>query len=109
IMTTDRVAKEAAAECVIGGKKVRIGAIAKGAGMIHPQMALAGKHATMLCFVTTDAKIAPRALRAALASSVEMTFNQITIDGDMSTNDMVLVLANGKAENAAIQTGSKGY
>ena len=79
ILTTDRTTKEVAAEIVVGGKKVRIGAIAKGAGMIHPQMG----HATMLCFVTTDAAVAPSALRSALDEAVGQSFNMITIDGDM--------------------------
>jgi len=106
IMTTDSMLKEAATEFMVGGKRVRIGAIAKGAGMIHPEMALA-PHATMLCFVTTDASIAPRALRAALDSATQESFNMITIDGDMSTNDMVLVLANGMAQNKTIAKSSK--
>jgi len=105
ILTTDRTTKEVAAEILIGGKKVRIGAIAKGAGMIHPQMG----HATMLCFVTTDAAVAPAALRAALDEAVGQSFNMITIDGDMSTNDMVLVLANGMAGNKTIAKGSKEF
>src|SRR3989344_1045904 len=105
ILTTDRTTKEVAAEILIGGKKVRIGAIAKGAGMIHPQMG----HATMLCFVTTDAAVAPAALRAALDEAVGQSFNMITIDGDMSTTDMVLVLANGMAGNKTIAKGSKEF
>ena len=105
ILTTDRTIKEVAAEIVIGGKKVRIGAIAKGAGMIHPQMG----HATMLCFVTTDAAVAPKALRAALDEAVGQSFNMITIDGDMSTNDMVLLLGNGMAGNKTITKGSKEF
>lgn len=106
IMTTDSTMKEVAAEFMIGKKRVRIGAIAKGAGMIHPQMSLA-PHATMLCFVTTDASIAPGALRAALDAATQKSFNMITIDGDMSTNDMVLVLANGMAHNKTIAENSK--
>ncbi len=101
ILTTDRLSKEIAVEIRIGRRRVRIGAIAKGAGMIHPQMA-PPKHATMLCFVTTDAAITPAALRDALDRAVQKTFNTITIDGDMSTNDMVLVLANGMAQNRRI-------
>lgn len=117
IMTTDSMLKEIAAELTIGGKRIRIGAIAKGAGMIHPQMALAPsssalgyggtRHATMLCFVTTDASIVPSALRAVLDSATQKSFNMITIDGDMSTNDMVLVLANGMAGNKIIAQNSK--
>ncbi len=113
ILTTDRMNKEIAVELKIGRKRVRVGAIAKGAGMIHPQMALvtprlatkasAGlRHATMLCFVTTDALITPSALRDALDRAVQKTFNTITIDGDMSTNDMALILANGMAQNKRI-------
>ncbi|MEK7479709.1 MAG: bifunctional glutamate N-acetyltransferase/amino-acid acetyltransferase ArgJ [Patescibacteria group bacterium] len=115
ILTTDHTVKEVAAEVMIGKTKIKIGAIAKGAGMIHPQMALSSsakgfggtKHATMLCFVTTDASIALPALRTALDEATQNTFNMITIDGDMSTNDMVLVLANGMAGNKKIIGGSK--
>lgn len=101
IMTTDHVSKEAAIECVIGGAKVCIGAIAKGGGMIHPQMA------TMLCFVSTDVSITQSALKHSLGAAVEKTFNMITVDGDMSTNDMVLILANGLATNKRITKSSK--
>ncbi len=107
ILTTDTVAKEAAVECVIDGKKITIGAIAKGGGMIHPAMAL--PHATMLCFASTDADIAPDALRAALNRATQQTFNMITVDGDMSTNDMALVFANGLAKNATIENNSKEF
>lgn len=93
IMTTDTVPKQIAVEFLIKGKTVRIGAIAKGSGMIHPNMA------TMLAFVTTDAAIAPHALQAVVSRSVERTYNRITVDGDTSTNDMVVVLANGLAGN----------
>ena len=110
ILTTDRLNKEMAVEFLIGKRKVRIGAIAKGAGMIHPQMTVHGpKHATMLCFATTDAAIAPTALRAALEKTINKTFNTITIDGDMSTNDMVLLLANGMAQNRKITEGTKEF
>ena len=116
ILTTDRLNKEMAMEFLIGKRRVRIGAIAKGAGMIHPQMTVlgpkpssAGRHATMLCFATTDAVIAPTALRAALEKSITKTFNTITIDGDMSTNDMVLVLANGMAQNKKIIESTKEF
>lgn len=110
ILTTDRMAKEMAVEFRIEGKRVRVGAIAKGAGMIHPEMVLhAPKHATMLCFVTTDAVIAPSALRGALDRAVQKTFNTITIDGDMSTNDMVLILANGAATNKKIVEKTKEF
>ncbi len=115
ILTTDRMVKEVAAELLIGKRRVRLGAIAKGAGMIQPNMTLqpsksaAGKHATMLCFVTTDAVITPTALRDALDKAVAKTFNTITIDGDMSTNDMALVLANGMAQNKKIAEKTKEF
>jgi glutamate N-acetyltransferase / amino-acid N-acetyltransferase len=110
ILTTDRMPKEVAMEFLVGRRKVRAGAIAKGAGMIHPEMELhAPKHATMLCYVTTDAVIAPSALRAALDRAVQKTFNTITIDGDMSTNDMVVVLANGMAQNKKIVEKTKEF
>ena len=125
ILTTDRMIKQGAAEFLVGKRKVRIAAMAKGAGMIHPQMVLpatkasAGlrpakktsglRHATMLCFVTTDAVIAPSALRNALQKAVDRSFNMITIDGDMSTNDMVLVLANGMAQNKKIVETTKEF
>ena len=110
ILTTDRMNKEMAVEFQVGRRRVRIGAIAKGAGMIHPDMTLyTPKHATMLCFVSTDAVITPAALREALAKAVEKTFNTITIDGDMSTNDMVVVLANGMAQNKKIVEKTKDF
>ena len=96
IMTTDTVAKEAAVEFTAGGKTCRIGGIAKGSGMIHPNMA------TMLVFITTDAAISPAMLQKALSGDIQNTFNMISIDGDTSTNDMVTVLANGMAGNAEI-------
>lgn len=96
IMTTDKVPKELAIELEIKGRPVRIGAIAKGSGMIHPNMA------TMLAFVTTDAAIEPAALQAVLRRSVERTYNRISVDGDTSTNDMVVVLANGLAGHAPL-------
>lgn len=100
ILTSDTRAKEAAVTFNLGGKKATIGACAKGAGMICPSMA------TMLCFVTTDAAIGKSELQRAVQISVEQSFNRITIDGDMSTNDTVLVLANGAAGNTAIKAGS---
>ncbi len=103
IITTDTYSKSCATEIEIGGKKVRFGAIAKGSGMIQPDMA------TMLCFITTDAAIEQPLLQAALSEIVEVTFNMISIDGDMSTNDMVVVLANGAAGNAAITSKGKDY
>ena len=97
IMTTDTVKKETAVACTIGGKPVKIGAIAKGSGMIHPNMG------TMLCFVTTDCAITPDLLSEALHEVVLRTFNRVTVDGDTSTNDMCVVLANGMAGNAQIE------
>jgi glutamate N-acetyltransferase/amino-acid N-acetyltransferase len=107
IMTSDTRAKQIAVEFVLGGKKVRIGGMCKGAGMIQPGMSTTGKrpaalHATMLAFITTDAAIEPKALQAALGQAVAHSFNRITVDGDMSTNDTVLVLANGLAGNPPI-------
>ena len=93
IMTTDTVPKAAAAKLIINGKTVTIGAMTKGAGMINP--GLAGLHATMLCFITTDADIETPVLAAMLEENAENSFNRITVDGDMSTNDTVLLFANG--------------
>ncbi len=114
ILTTDRMIKEVAVEFWVGRRKVRVGAVAKGAGMIHPEMSLpkpstAGRHATMLCFTTTDAVITHGALRVALDRAVRKTFNAITVDGDMSTNDMALVLANGMAQNKRIVEKTKEF
>jgi len=100
IRTTDLRTKAAFREIDIGGKAVKFAAIAKGSGMIHPQMA------TMLCFITTDATVAPAVLQAALTEAVEDTFNTITVDGDMSTNDMVIALANGRAGAPEIERDS---
>lgn len=94
IMTTDTTAKHAAATLEVDGQTVTVSAIAKGAGMIQPDMA------TMLGFVMTDAKVAPAALQAALLHAVNESFNRITVDGDRSTNDTVLCFANGEAGNA---------
>ncbi|MCL2213971.1 MAG: bifunctional glutamate N-acetyltransferase/amino-acid acetyltransferase ArgJ [Treponema sp.] len=93
IMTTDTRKKDIAVEVEIDGKIVRIGAMAKGSGMIHPNMA------TMLCFITTDAAITPSALDCALRYAVNHSFNRLTVDGDTSTNDMAVIMANGEAEN----------
>ena len=101
IMTTDTVAKEVAVECTVGGKVCRMGGMAKGSGMIHPNMA------TMLVFITTDAAISPAMLQKALSTDIAKTFNMLSIDGDTSTNDMGTVLANGMAGNAEI-TGEGG-
>ena len=103
IMTTDTLVKEIAVETVIGGKTVRIGAIAKGSGMIHPNMA------TMLSFITTDAAITPEMLHKALKSVVDKTYNMISVDGDTSTNDMVSVMASGLAENDLIDSEGDGF
>ncbi len=96
IMTTDTVAKEVAVEFLLGGTPVRLGGMAKGSGMICPNMA------TMLCFLTTDAAIAPAALQAALSAVTKDTFNMLSVDGDTSTNDMVSLMANGLAGNAQV-------
>ena len=96
IMTTDTVKKEVAVEFTLGEKTCRIGGIAKGSGMIHPNMA------TMLVFITTDVAISPRLLQKALSSDIAETFNMVSVDGDTSTNDMVTVLANGMAGNPEI-------
>ena len=103
IMTSDSFPKETAVECKIGGMPVRIGGIAKGAGMINPNMA------TMLSFVTTDAAIGKADLQKALRTSVAQSFNRITVDGDMSTNDTVLALANGRAGNAPLKWGTADF
>ena len=118
IITSDTRPKQVAVEFKWGSKSVRIGGICKGAGMIQPGMSRTGArpaavplHATMLCFITTDAAIAAGPLRTALNEAVANSFNRITVDGDMSTNDTVLVLANGRAGNpranemGAFQTG----
>ncbi|MBN9692056.1 MAG: bifunctional glutamate N-acetyltransferase/amino-acid acetyltransferase ArgJ [Verrucomicrobia bacterium] len=110
IMTSDSRPKQIAIEFKLGGKTVRLGGMCKGAGMIQPGMSAtgarpaalpAGLHATMLAFVTTDAALEAKALQRALREAVAHSFNRITVDGDMSTNDTVLVLANGRAGNSA--------
>ncbi|MBR6360711.1 MAG: bifunctional glutamate N-acetyltransferase/amino-acid acetyltransferase ArgJ [Clostridia bacterium] len=103
IMTTDTVKKEVAVEFEIGGKTCRIGGIAKGSGMIHPDMA------TMLVFITTDAAIAPAMLQKALSGDIRNTFNMVSVDGDTSTNDMVTVLANGMAGNEMITADGEDF
>ncbi|HVV00252.1 MAG TPA: bifunctional glutamate N-acetyltransferase/amino-acid acetyltransferase ArgJ [Verrucomicrobiae bacterium] len=109
IMTSDTRPKQIAVEFKLGNRAVRIGGICKGAGMIQPGMSATGKrpaaglHATMLAFLTTDCAIDSRILQAALEQAVAESFNRITVDGDMSTNDTVLVLANGMAKNAPIK------
>ena len=103
IMTTDTHPKETAVTCMIGGKTVTVAGMCKGSGMIHPDMC------TMLSFVTTDAAITKELLCEALAEDVKDTYNMISVDGDTSTNDTVLVLANGMAENALIDQKDEKY
>ena len=103
IMTTDTISKEVAVEFTLSGKTCRIGGIAKGSGMIHPNMA------TMLVFITTDAAISPEMLQKALSGDIKNTFNMISIDGDTSTNDMVAVLANGLADNPIITSENEDF
>lgn len=103
IMTTDTSKKEIAVSLTVGGKNVTIGAIAKGSGMIHPNMG------TMLCFITTDCAITHEMLSEALHETVPKTFNRVTVDGDTSTNDMCVVLANGMAENPQIEWKDDNY
>ena len=103
IMTTDTVKKEVAVETTVGGKTVRMGGIAKGSGMIHPNMG------TMLCFLTTDCAISPEMIRTALLETVNVSFNRISVDGDTSTNDSCMVLANGMAGNAVITEKGEDY
>ena len=103
IMTTDTVKKELAVEFQLGGKVCRMGGIAKGSGMIHPNMA------TMLVFITTDAAISPEMLKKALQSDVQATFNMLSVDGDTSTNDMVSVMANGLAGNELIDSEGEDF
>ncbi|MBE6572390.1 MAG: bifunctional ornithine acetyltransferase/N-acetylglutamate synthase [Ruminococcaceae bacterium] len=103
IMTTDTVMKEVACEFEIGGKLCKIGCIAKGSGMIHPNMA------TMLVFITTDAAISSEMLKKALSSDIQSTFNMLSVDGDTSTNDMVTILANGLAGNEEITCDGENF
>ena len=103
IMTTDTVKKEFAVEAVVGGATVHIGGIAKGSGMIHPNMG------TMLCFITTDCAISREMLQEALGEVVRTTFNRISVDGDTSTNDTCCVLANGLAGNPEIIEKNESY
>jgi glutamate N-acetyltransferase/amino-acid N-acetyltransferase len=118
IMTSDTRSKQIAVEFKLGGKVVRMGGLCKGAGMIQPGMSITGTrpaaipqglHATMLCFITTDAAIEAKTLRTALPEAVAQSFNRITVDGDMSTNDTVLVLANGLAGNQELGVRSSGF
>ena len=103
IMTTDTTKKEIAVEFELDGKTCRIGGIAKGSGMIHPDMA------TMLVFITTDCAISSEMLRKALSSDIKDTFNMVSVDGDTSTNDMVTVLANGMAGNIEINSEGDAF
>ena len=103
IMTTDTIAKEVAVEFMVGGKTCHMGGIAKGSGMIHPNMA------TMLVFITTDCAISAGMLQKALSSDIANTFNMLSIDGDTSTNDMVTVLANGMAGNEEITAEGEDF
>lgn len=103
ILTTDTTTKEIVVTEEINGQTVTMAGVAKGSGMIHPNMA------TMLAFITTDAQISKELLQEILAEATETTFNQITVDGDTSTNDMVLVLANGLAENPPIEKQAEAY
>ena len=103
ILTTDTFTKEIALEETIGGYQIRLGAIGKGSGMIHPNMA------TMLAFITTDINISQTMLQKALSECVETSFNMITVDGDTSTNDSVIVLANGVAGNSCIIEENEDY
>ena len=103
IMTTDTISKEIAIETQIGGKTVTLGGMCKGSGMIHPNMC------TMLGFVTTDAKISKKMLQEALSEDVKDTYNMVSVDGDTSTNDTVLLLANGLAENPEITEKGEDY
>lgn len=103
IMTTDTRLKEIAVKFTVGGRECRIGGIAKGSGMIHPDMA------TMLCFITTDCAISPEMLQKALSTDVSETFNMVSVDGDTSTNDMAVVLANGMAENPEITAEGEDF
>ena len=103
IMTTDTCEKELAVTIEAGGKTVTIGGMAKGSGMIHPNMC------TMLAFITTDAVITKEALQKALSEDIKDTYNMISVDGDTSTNDTVLLLANGMAENEVISYGTAAY
>ena len=103
IMTTDTKMKEVAVSFNIGGKECKIGGIAKGSGMIHPNMA------TMLVFITTDCAISSEMLQKALSTDITTTFNMVSVDGDTSTNDMVTVMANGMAENDEITTEGEAF
>jgi glutamate N-acetyltransferase/amino-acid N-acetyltransferase len=102
-MTTDTIKKEIAVSFEIDGVECKMGGIAKGSGMIHPNMA------TMLVFITTDCKISPKMLQKALSSDIKNTFNMVSVDGDTSTNDTVIVMANGMAGNAEITEEGEAF
>ena len=103
IMTTDTQVKEISLSFTVGGKTCHIGGIAKGSGMIHPNMA------TMLVFITTDCAVAPAMLQKALSTDIQATFNMVSVDGDTSTNDMVTLMANGQAGNAEITAEGEDF
>lgn len=103
IMTTDTKLKQIAVSFEIGGKECKIGGIAKGSGMIHPNMA------TMLVFITTDCNISPKMLQKALSTDIQASFNMVSVDGDTSTNDMVTVMANGMAGNELIDCDGEDF
>ncbi len=103
IMTTDTVSKQIAVKTVIGGREVIVGGMCKGSGMIHPNMC------TMLSFITTDAAISKELLQEALSDSIVDTYNMVSVDGDTSTNDTVLLLANGMAKNPEITEKNEDY
>ena len=103
IMTTDTVSKQAAVTFEVGGKTVTMGGMCKGSGMIHPNMC------TMLCFITSDVSISKELMQEALSENVVDTFNMISVDGDTSTNDTLVILANGMAENPEITTKNEDY
>jgi glutamate N-acetyltransferase/amino-acid N-acetyltransferase len=108
ILTTDLVEKTAFARLVIDGKEVRIAAVGKGSGMIHPRLVPAIPHATMLVYILTDAEADPAALQRILGRAVEVSFNRISVDGDTSTNDTVLLLASG-ASGARVLDGDEEF
>lgn len=108
IMTTDRVKKEFALKVRLGNAVVTIGGACKGVGMIYPEMS-AVKHATMLCFITTDVSISKKMLECALGEAIGDSFNMVSVDGDMSTNDSCFILANGLAGNKRIASKNRDY
>lgn len=108
IMTTDTVKKELAVKVKLGGEVVTIGGSCKGVGMIYPEMATS-RHATMLAFITTDAFISKKTLEGALDEAIQDSFNMVSVDGDMSTNDSCFIMANGLAGNRKISAGTADY